>query len=906
MLLLAMTLSAVGTAVLAGDRSSGDKIAFDISRQRADQALIEFAEQANVTFIFPFDEARKQIASPLVGEYSIEEAIDILLSGTQLQPEFSTGGVMTVVSDADSVDETNSAGGPNAMSSKRTFVERLSAAAAALFGATAGAQTDTFIEEIVVTAQKREQSVLEVPISMQVVSGDSLSARAIDDTPSFFQSVPSITYVSGYSSTASSIGIRGVTSLAIEGGLQPSVIMIVDDVPYARVGEFITEFADIERIEVLRGPQGTLIGKNATAGALNIVTKGPEDTFGGSVSASVTDEIEQLYRASLTGPLTDFARFRLSGHYQSLDDFIDNINPDARATEIGQMESSSIRGQLDIDFAPNVLLHLSGDWRKRDNRNAQFLVIQPRTGDPDNHIAQLGYVPSRGQQFLNIDAVPFTEDEAWGLSADLDWGLGEDFSLKSITSYRDFFNDSESDVDNTPNGTGAAVVLQYFPLGRRRPVDIDYFQQEFRLLGSFDGFEFIAGAYYNTTTESVLQQVPFAIPAFGIINSTGVVDGSVDDETMAVFADAQIELAGGFEAFAGLRYTDEQLDYSILNQNVIVPLTFAQDGTIDRPATLETYQVAVTNALQNPPPTALDFGGRVKEEAWTGRAGLQFETGAGDQLYLSYSTGYKGPGVNLSLASTSPDNSTVDAEEARAVELGYKGYLFGDRVFFSAAAFYQETDNLQTTVVLPGTIQSQLVNAGNVDSKGFEIDLKANVTPTLQLSADVAYVDAELRGLLTTCWPGQTFATGCSEGPDSTIPDPTSPTGFRKSSQDLEGVAPPNSPEWAFSLGARKNWTPPTWPLDVFAVMNFSWKDEYHTRLNADPLAVIGSRSLLDLSIGFTDKHDRYEVVIFGKNLLDEFEYTGLIENNGLIGRLAGYVTRESNRYFGLRAQWNF
>ena len=269
------------------------------------------------------------------------------------------------------------------------------------------------LEEVIVSAQKREQALSEVPISVEVFGAEELSRASITTAKELFQHSPSITYSESYSASGSSMAIRGVSSLAIEGGLQSSVVMIVDDVSYARFGEFLVDLADIERVEVLRGPQGTLFGKNSTAGALNVTTKRPSDEFSASLEATVTDETEQFYKASITGPITDSMRYRVNGFYRDLDNIIDNINSSGNGPSgIGGQESQGLRGQLDIDFSDSVNLRLAADWRDFEGSGGQLQVVIPRTADTARHISELGYQPRFGQDFVDIDGHPFVVNEA--------------------------------------------------------------------------------------------------------------------------------------------------------------------------------------------------------------------------------------------------------------------------------------------------------------------------------------------------------------------------------------------------------------------------------------------------------------------------------------------------------------
>lgn len=760
------------------------------------------------------------------------------------------------------------------------------------------------LEEVIVSAQKREQALTEVPISVEVFGAKELERANVTNAKELFQLSPSITFSEAFSASGSSMAIRGVSSLAIEGGLQSSVVMIVDDVSHARFGEFLLDLADIERVEVLRGPQGTLFGKNSTAGALNITTKRPSDEFSASLEATVTDETEQFYKANITGPITDSMRYRVNGFYRDLDDFIDNINSAGTGpSEIGGQESQGLRGQLEIDFSDNLNLRLAADWRDFEGSGGQLQVVIPRTADTARHISELGYEPRFGQDFLDIDGDPFVVNEAWGVSADLTWNLNENYTFRSITAYREFEETSENDVDSTSFGTtspATGTFLQYFLVGEsNNPVyrEYDYVSQEFRLQMDFDRTSAIVGLYYSDFSEETAVATPFAIPSFGIINASGFIDGGDDNRTWAVFGDATFEINDNWSIFGGLRYTDEELDYSIANTDVIAPLGATYQES------LSNYLAATEAAFMNP---AVQYSGSVDADEVTGRIGATYNFSDDRSAYISYSTGYKGPGVNLSRTATDPDNATLEPETAEAIELGFKGTFLDGRLYLGVALFSQEIDDLQLSQLIPGTINSQLVNAGTLESKGLEIEFNSALTEALSINGGFVYLDTESKDLFGPCYPGQTYATGCQSGVDTTIPDTSSPSGFLKSERDLDGAQAPLAPEFALRLGVNYDWILSSMPFDVYARYDFSWRDSYNTRLGGDPVVEIDSLALSNITIGLVDKDDHWEVALFGRNIGDEFHYGGMIENDGLIGRADGYTTRDSFEYWGIRARYSF
>ena len=226
-------------------------------------------------------------------------------------------------------------------------------------------QQDLTIEQVVVTAQKREQNLQDVPISVSVVNAEELERQFITETISLAESVPSLNFQGGFSPSSTNFNIRGIGSYTIEGGIQPSVAMVVDGVSLARSGEFVTDLADVERVEILRGPQGTLFGRNSTGGAINITTKKPTGELGGTVEASAGNDGYQRYRASVDLPkFFDMLSVKLSAMHMEYDGWADNDFP-GQEQDLGSEDNDSYRAAFRLE--PTERLTLDYVYDKTDN-----------------------------------------------------------------------------------------------------------------------------------------------------------------------------------------------------------------------------------------------------------------------------------------------------------------------------------------------------------------------------------------------------------------------------------------------------------------------------------------------------------------------------------------------------------
>jgi iron complex outermembrane recepter protein len=363
--------------------------------------------------------------------------------------------------------------------------------------------------EIIVTATQRAERLSDVPIAVSAVSGESLANTGATDVRALNQLAPSLLVSGATSEVNFSARVRGVGTVGENAGLESSVALFIDGVYRSRTGVGLSELGDIERVEVLRGPQGTLFGRNASAGLINIVTKGPEFDFGGGFAATYGNYDYKRIDASVTGPIiADTVAFRLDGVSQQRDGFIKNVTPGAR--DINDRQRYLLRGQLLIQPSSDISLRLIGDYSKRTelccgavnygpNRNASLvagnLTYTPNTLLP--LLQALGAnipVATDGSKFVRAQSttpgfnyVANTKD--WGLSGELNWSFG-DTKLTAITAYRDYKNRQGQDSDYN-----ALDIIHRTALDRR----FRLFSQELRLNGEALGgrLNWLVGGYYS-------------------------------------------------------------------------------------------------------------------------------------------------------------------------------------------------------------------------------------------------------------------------------------------------------------------------------------------------------------------------------------------------------------------------
>ena len=795
------------------------------------------------------------------------------------------------------------------------------------------------LEEIIVTAQKREQSLQDVPLAVAVLDEESLDRAQFSDFRSITQLSPSVSFQDGFAPVATNFIIRGIGSYAFTGGIQPSVSVVVDGVPLARAGEFIIDLADIERVEVLRGPQGTLFGRNSTGGAINVVRKRPTEEFEGSFELAATDDDEITTRAMISGALSDKVRGRLVGLVSERDGHIENLGPGGG--DLGGIDQIALLAKLEIDIGDKGSLLLAADYSDREHG------FSPQTAAIGEVFRPFGDVTGEARAFAlgggnlaagrAIIANPFqtavskvgdmNENESSGISATFNHDFSDKMSFKSITAWRDFTDQNNPDVDetaaepdnlimpivntvtsNAPNYSGSGVPAH------SRGVESDYISQELVLEISNDKADWTFGAFYQDYEENIKNEVALLIidsfaPAFGnganvggtaIANDEYVLqatqlDNTYSVESMALFADATFHVTDRLDLFGGLRWTKEKLNANINNRFQLAPLAFSEIARrFDT-----TNRLLFTGDLPTFPdggdPTAIGTDS-TDEDFVSFRAGASLDFNENVNGYASFSRGQIGVGKNI--AFTGRTGKFLEPTTADSFEIGLKSQLFDNRLRLNIAAFTQEVTDLQASALIPGTVSTETINAGDLDVTGFEADALFAINENWTFNGSVVVLDSEIQNLLQTCFFDQlTAGTGC---------DIDSNGDGRPETQDVSGKPGTNAPDLKYTLGLAANFPSQNLPFNFFANLNYVWQDDIQFTLDQDDLSTQESYGLLNLTLGITDKDGRYELQIYGKNITDEFFVADSFEAFGALGRQVIRVPRSAQAYWGARFKLNF
>jgi iron complex outermembrane receptor protein len=737
------------------------------------------------------------------------------------------------------------------------------------------------LEEIIVTAQKREQKLQEVPIAVSVVSGSQVEAVGGFNVESLKQLVPSLNIRKTNTQLNQSLFLRGVGTINFAIAAQPSVAFVLDGVVLSSAGEAFGDMYDVERVEVLRGPQGTLFGKNASAGVVNVVSKRPGDELGGYVDLGWYEDNEMRLKAALDAPISEHLRTRTTATWGEFDGYIKNVSDTPAGGDLNGYDRWGLRTVWEADVGENTLLTFIGDYRKSDDNCCVEVIGAPLSGATAGAVASLlegtDYLKGDESRKVRQNLQMRSEEEAWGLSLQADVSLG-DYTLTSITAYRTWDSTEIREGDWLDAGAAYVGINQLHDFG---PQTQDTFSQELRIaaprseINEWFAYDYVGGLYYAKTDAEryfrrdtiVCRSSTLPADATGLQPCTptaSVIEEpsadalfGADFDNFAAFADGTFHLGDRWRLIGGLRWTQDDLSFYHTYNFSPIPgpgiRNQAGGGTARLSGSNDSSEVS-------------------------GRAGVQFDVTPDFMTYATYARGYKGPAYNVFFNMTANNAEVIDAETADSYELGFKSTLADGRVILNGAIFSADYSNFQANnfLFLNGTLITTLTNAGDVSTEGFELDLLARPTEHLSLSGGIAYTDAKVDKFFTP--PGST----------PTVRDNTKL---------------PLAPEWKASLNAEYRFELDA--LDIVPNLLYVYTDEQYSDLNEPAITLIPSYSTIDLSVAFADKQDRYRLTLVGRNLTDE-SYAALITRGGPANAPRLQIPRDADRYFGAQFRVNF
>ncbi|WP_198577476.1 TonB-dependent receptor [Caulobacter hibisci] len=604
----------------------------------------------------------------------------------------------------------------------------LAGAAVLASGTAALAETaDTnVVDEVKVTARYREESVTKVPVAISVVSGDAVAAKNLNNLQDIASTIPTVDFRTGASNKDRTVFIRGVGTITTSPGVEPSVSTVIDGVVLSRPGQTTLDLVELERIEVLRGPQGTLFGKNASAGVINIVSKNPGAEPHAFAEAAWYEGDEYRLKAGVSGPLIDGKLgASLSVLKSGWDGNVKNVTTGDTVNGYDRFG-----GRAKIVATPNDDLTLSFglDFSRSDeDPPTGVFASSDRVAYPTNVVtanpllvaalAASGVTAGANNTKTNADIRSFVNDRNAGASIQADWKLG-DFTITSITGRRTWKNHQRQDFDQL------AVATASIPTARDDgKVDFSQVSQELRITSPKGGLiDYVAGLYYlKADTDEVYRRDLTRIVSGAAVSDYGIARYGTTSENYALFGEGNINFTPKFRAILGARAIRDKLSYYH-----------------DRQA---TTAVALTGIRPNHTSAS-----SLEKDGWSGRAGLQYDLAETVNVYATYSRGYKGPAYNTYFNMQAIDEISLKPETSDSYEAGIKGTALGGRFVGALAIFKTDYENYQANFTdvtgTPPAIISRLINAGSVSSQGVEGDFTLRPAQGLKLGFSFAYTDA--------------------------------------------------------------------------------------------------------------------------------------------------------------------
>jgi iron complex outermembrane receptor protein len=733
-----------------------------------------------------------------------------------------------------------------------------------------GSENDSGLEEIIVTAQKREQNMQDVAVAVTALSGEALTNRNVATVGDLPRLAPSLTLTQGNVPTNNSLNLRGIGTVSFSTAIEPSVAVIVDDVPLLQQAQAFSGLSDIARIEVLRGPQGTLFGKNASAGAVNIVSRGASKDLTGALTGTGTTDDEFRVEGSLSGPLGTGVGFRVNAFYADRKGYIRNLENGQR---LNNDKSYGVRGRLEFEPTDNLKLDVIASRSVSESNGfaRTYRAVPAGASIFGTPLAAslVGVTPGEDNYNIRLNKPLFNKSEQTTVSgrATLDLGFAD---LVSVTSYQDWAFQFEEDFDYTisdvlgiPGGIGANSTYA-----------AKQFTQELRLVSpSKSDLTYVLGLFYaDGKTDRKFARGPSGpVVANWTSRST--------TQSYAAFAQVTYNLSDTTHVDAGLRLNHEEVGARFINN--------------------------VPNA--NPPAnnaTCLSVcNGSAKDTVVTWKTSLRQDLSDAVMVYASFARGYKGQGFDISTGfKPARAANPVRPETSDAYEAGIKSRFLDNKVQFNLTAFWSNFRDFQAQsgVVLPdNTIELTLNNVGRVRTRGFEVELSARPIPTLKLDSALSFTDTRIMSFPgAQCYAGQT--TGCVDL------DGAGPSTVK--GQNLAGKRLPNAPRLKFNVGGTYDILLPSLPFDAFIQTDVSYQSAVNFDLLANPLTVQKGYTVVNGSIGI-DQNDRggLRVALFVNNLFDKRYAANIsVSPGGSLGLLQQALDRNSRRYFGIRARFEY
>jgi iron complex outermembrane recepter protein len=727
------------------------------------------------------------------------------------------------------------------------------------------------IGEIIVTAQKRAESIQSVPISIAAVGGEQLAAMNVTTLQALQGSVPNV-QIDNFANTPNNavFTIRGIGVIEPDPYAGNTVSIVVDGVPqFFSMGALLDTY-DTGRVEILRGPQGTLFGANTTGGVVNVVTNQPTGEFGGYVRGTYGNWNRFDVNASIEAPLVkDVVSLKVSGIHTQRDGWVTNV---WNGEDMGGKNVDAVRGQLRITPNSDLTVTLQAEYVAA--RNGAPVVVNGGLPGEANYVPEGTFwnnaklpmyrspcaVPNQpcvapDEYFSGNNEVPDQSDMTTkffiGTVQYDNTALGD---ITAITGYKRFTLFEYTDQDGTAKTNNAT----------RRRTQGWQFSQELRT--SFDvgdNFNAVAGLFYLKTDYNHYQMyhLDFALP--------GLIQYNVQDqgtESFSAFVQTYTQLSDRLKLSAGLRYTHDSIDAR---------------ATLDTGLGSEALTSAQWDRFDVVFPGSLDVGGKKSWNNVGWKIGLDYELAQNQLLYASWARGFKSGGFTGRIGVAADGDTPYGPEKVDTFEAGLKADFLDRRLRANLSVFYTNYRDMQVAQIYFDPVTNvqgnRILNAAQSEIKGFELEMQAVPVDGLTLRGSLAYLDTKYKNFLYF--------------------DPVA-----AATLDLEGFALQNAPRWASTLGA--NFTTQL-PNDASIVADVSWMytaSKFYTAVVNSPRSTIQPTYYVDALLTYYGPDKKYSIGLWGKNLFDKRYISTVYDSPGYMG-LVGYAPP---RQFGVSVGFNF
>lgn len=693
------------------------------------------------------------------------------------------------------------------------------------------------LEEIVVTATKQEERLQDVPISITAFGAEEIENYGFRTLEDIDSTVPNFRLNGGQGyAIDTTLSIRGVTSRETAAGFEPTVAVVIDDVYVGRAIAFNTTLLDLESIEVLRGPQGTLQGRNVVGGAVNIRTSKPADEFQARGRVSYERFNTYQFTGVLTGPLSEYVAGKVAISHGDGDGWGKNVD---LGKNLAAMQSTALRSQVRFTPGPRLEITLTGDYR-HDQINDPGL-----DSDPDFTLTSAS--PALLDRRFGGDFLNESKRDVFGLASNVHYDFDNGLTFVSVSSFRGFDFDTLLDQDNALTISDAVSIGVHSRALREQT----QFSQELRLHSNQnDIVRWLAGIYYyneDLDTDADGLFGPY-IPGVGILGTSNRSDSTIKTEAYAVFGSVEFEINDAWMITGGFRFDNSDRDFTAVETirfDGILPPPAMPPGIPPRPYVAITAADPVPSSfvVESPFPATSES---INDEEVTGDVTLNYRWNDDISTFAKYARGFKGGGFNARF-SFGQSGGTVQPEFVDSYEIGLRSMWFDRRLRLNATAFHLRYTDQQVVnfVIGPTGITFVTGNEPKTESTGAEVEASALLADGLNLNLSLGLLDSE-------------YTLG-----------------------ENKGKIPLDSPDLTFSTVLQ--YTRPFGNnLELFLMGEASYSDKYFTDNGNAPISQQDSYWMLNARIGIQSADGKWSVRAYGKNLADEDIQTTSLSIQGI------------------------